>query len=200
MFRPIASIASAALVAGLITVATPQVTHAYCASPNLSWPAASLRVRGVGLPQSWTPAMDLSAASWSGVSDATWRVGYVEPGFVGPVASPYVHAYLQSSAPPGWGGAPALVDLRYSGSAITGGTIYFNSAFTWNTSGTMDQSARRADVRTIATHELGHHVYLNHPGACGAMTTAETASVMHPNWTRKWGLRADDLAGLRARK
>lgn len=200
VIRPRSSLLAAiGMIVATLTL-IPQPAQAYCASPALEWNSNHLTIRGQSVPAGWTTALRSSASAWSGVSGASWTVSYVPPDFIGPVPSPVVNAYRQASAPPGWGGAPALVDLKYSGGTITGGNVYFNSSFTWNTTGTMNQADKKADVRTIATHEFGHQVYLNHPSSCGAMTTAERAASMNPNWVQKWGTRADDKAGLAVRK
>lgn len=141
--------------------------------------------------------MAASAGQWNGISGAAWRMIWKYKNFIGPVQS---GLYLQSTAPPGFGGAPGVTDLRYSGSRITAGNIYLNSTYTWNTVGTMSSSTKRADVRTIAIHEMGHQVYLNHPSSCGSMTSAEVAASMNPNWTKKWYTNSDDKAGTAARK
>ena len=56
------------------------------------------------------------------------------------------------------------------------------------------------DVRTIAIHELGHEVHLNHPAVCGAMTTNEVLAAMNPNRSKKWFTNTDDIDGLQYRK
>ena len=141
--------------------------------------------------------MSASAGQWNGISGANWTVAWKNYSFVGPVMA---SVRKQSTAPPGFGGAPAVTDLTYSGSTITAGSIFLNSAFTWNTSGTMNQANRQADVRTIMVHELGHEVYLNHPSSCGSMTTDEVNAAMNPNWVKKWYTNPDDKAGAAARK
>jgi Matrixin len=77
-------------------------------------------------------------------------------------------------------------------------SVILNSRFTWNTSGTMNQAQRRTDVRTVSLHEIGHANGLHHPSACGAMTAAEVASAMNPNWTNKPNTNSDDKAGIAA--
>jgi hypothetical protein len=141
--------------------------------------------------------MAAAAGQWNGISGASWTVSWKNYDFIGPTQATVLR---QSTAPPGFGGAPAVTDLRYSGSTITGGNIYLSTAFTWNTSGTMNQTNKQADVRTIMVHEFGHEVYLNHPSSCGGMTTDEVNSAMNPNWRQKWYTNADDKAGTAARK
>lgn len=73
--------------------------------------------------------------------------------------------------------------------------MYFNTMFSWNTSGVMDAKNSNADVRTIATHEYGHAATLLHPEDCGG---GNTSSVMHPNWTTKHTPTSRDRDAIRA--
>lgn len=74
--------------------------------------------------------------------------------------------------------------------------VRLNSNFTWNTTGVMDQSQGIVDVRTIATHEIGHATGLAHPADCGPpLTNAEQFGVMFVDWTKKWVTRPDDDDG-----
>ncbi len=75
---------------------------------------------------------------------------------------------------------------------IVAANTWMNPAYTWNQAGTMNQAQLKADVLTVALHELGHWLQLNHPPVCGAMDANEVAAVMNPNWTAKWVLGADD--------
>jgi hypothetical protein len=156
-----------------------------------------MSIRGTTTPKSWDSALAAAAGQWSHLSGASWVVYYKKNGFIGPVNA---DMYLKSSAPPGYSGAPAVTDLKYSGSRITSGSIYFNKSFSWNLTGTLNQAGKKADVRTVAIHELGHEIYLNHPSSCGSMTSAEVAAAMNPNYKKKWTTNADDRAGAAARK
>ncbi len=175
--------------------------HAYCASPVLKWNTSTLHVNTSSfIPSGWTSALSASASQWNGIAGANWTLKYHSYNNSN-TSGEHVYLYRFGDAPPpGFGGAPAMTALVYSGGEITGGNIFFNSAFTWNTSDTLNQAQKKADVRTVAVHELGHEVYLNHPSACGTVTSAEKAAAMHPNWTTKWYTKSDDKAGLAVRK
>lgn len=188
-----------ALLAGAaVPAVTASPAQAYCASPALAWNSTNLSIRSAtSVPSGWDPIMASAAAQWNGISGASWSVSWKNYNFVGPVMA---FVYKQSSAPPGFGGAPGVTDLRYSGSTITGGNIYMNSTFSWNTSGTMNQANKQVDVGTVMVHEMGHEVYLNHPSSCGAMTTAESGAAMNPAWVTRRATNSDDKAGVAARK
>ncbi|MGW5240886.1 hypothetical protein ACWEOW_18290 [Monashia sp. NPDC004114] len=66
--------------------------------------------------------------------------------------------------------------------------------------GSVNQSTKQADVGTVMVHELGHEIYLNHPSACGSMTSAEVGAAMNPAWVKRWYTNSDDKAGAAVRK
>lgn len=193
-------LATAGSAAGMASDASP--AGAYCIS-NMKWSSGSPHYMMMSsTPSSWATSMQNSAAQWSNISGSTWHISTPAWGTQGP---PYQGgwSYYQSSAPGGFGGTPGLTYNSVQASGQSSGTqmwanIYFNSNFSWNTSGTMDQSKSIADVRTVAVHEYGHLLTLLHPSSCGSMTTAETNSAMNPNWTQKWNTNSDDRAGAAA--
>jgi hypothetical protein len=75
---------------------------------------------------------------------------------------------------------------------VTYAETYLNTSWTWYTDGTMSETLKRADVRTITTHEIGHWLALDHD--CSVSTLA----VMCPNWAAKWSLYWDDWLGIHA--
>jgi Matrixin len=153
------------------------------------------------IPDSWLDDLQASSAQWNGISGSNWAVGTVGKSWQGPV----VHKgswYMNASGPAGgFGGAPGITQLSFqpsNGGTITWANIFLNSSFSWNTNGVLNQSTKQADIRTVATHELGHLLMLHHPGACHTMSTAEKAAVMNVTWTKKWSLNSDDKAGAAA--
>ncbi len=102
-------------------------------------------------------------------------------------------------------GKLALAIVATSGNEIVGADIYFNRDFAW--SGNPGPS--EYDVETVALHEIGHTLGLDHPdladdlglnfNRAGSVTTASSAEVM--NSTIAAGeisrtLTADDYAGI----
>lgn len=167
-----------------------------CPYPALEWDRNTLTVRiGTSIGDGWHDEVLKASNQWSGVQGANWTVDYQYR------YSAAVSLQKQDSAPPGFAGSPAVTDLRFPSGSITSGDMYFNDRWTWNKNGNFNQGNRLADVRTVAIHELGHEVYLNHPNACGPpVSDAERAAVMNPNFTQKWVLKPDDKDGLAFRK
>lgn len=189
----------AALMATSVVHPTP--ASAYCAQPAAGWPSSRLHIRAMTTPATWDAALAGAGSQWNDVAGAAWSLSYYRVGFVGPVSVPQARLFRQAAAPGGWGGAPALTALSIDSSKrITSGDVYFDSSWSWNLTGTMRQSSKVADVRTVAVHEFGHEILLNHPSGCGAMTEAEKAAAMNPAWVKRWATNADDKAGLAARK
>lgn len=184
-------------VSGLMPVGAAQ---AYCALPALAWDTNNLSIRSASnVPQYWDGPMAAAANQWNGITGANWSVSWKNKDFIGPVMA---WVYWEPLGP-GYAGVPGVTDLMYDGTTIWAGDIYLNADFSWNTSGTMHQTNKQADVRTIMVHELGHEVYLNHPSSTncdGALTGEEASAAMHPSWTMKWYTNADDKAGAAARK
>jgi hypothetical protein len=191
------SAALATTTASLVLAGPAAPSSAYCASPDIAWPLSSFNISGnLSINATWDSALGSSANQWSNYPNANWTVNWLGIGYTGAV-----HAKMRKSSPPGgFGGVPVLTDLQTSGSTILAGDIYFNDAFTWNLTGTMSSAQLKADVRTVAIHELGHEVYLNHPDSCGALTMSEIAAAMYPNWAQKWFTNTDDIDGLQVRK
>lgn len=195
------------LALGAATLAvTASPAAAYCLNPpgwaQSKWSGAS-RVtlwQTASIPDGWLDDLQASSRQWNGIAGSTWAVGTVAKNWQGPVP----HAgrwYLNTTAPGGFGGAPGITQLSFGdnpGGTITWANIYLDKNWTWNLTGTMNQSRKQADVRTVGTHELGHLLMLHHPWACGSMTTAEKDAVMNAEWKKKWALSSDDKAGAAA--
>jgi hypothetical protein len=102
----------------------------------------------------------------------------------------------RSFAAQGWPGDPGVTQVFTFTSGMYAGRIqftnvYLNSDWSWNTTCTLNQGARQADLLTVILHEMGHAVSLNHDPAF-------TTAVMWPNYVCKQNLTADDRNGIGA--
>jgi hypothetical protein len=145
------------------------------------------------IPAGWNTSVNAGRAAWNGISG-----GFTFQPFVANASGPMINGVWVGRISFRAAALPDIPGITFPGTGTQNANVYLNSDFVWNTSGVMQQSTRRVDVRTVATHELGHVPILRHPGDCGAMTSAEVAAVMHPNWTTKVTPNTDDRAGLKA--
>ncbi|MGA5204367.1 matrixin family metalloprotease [Streptomyces variegatus] len=101
------------------------------------------------------------------------------------------------------GNAPGYAAAQRSGSTHKGGTLYLSNRFRW-VNGSQNISQGKADVQTVAVHEVGHFTGLAHPWPphCSdgsSYTNAEKKSVMTAvNTGTRRALNSDDIAGVRA--
>jgi hypothetical protein len=91
----------------------------------------------------------------------------------------------------GWAGDPGVTQVTFSGANLGSATVNLNSDWTWNTTCGFNQASKQADFLTVALHETGHAVSLNHDSRF-------TSAVMWPNYTCKQSLTTDDLNGIAA--
>lgn len=194
--RTIVAAASAAVTLGL-AVPHSEVALAYCSVGDRHQNhGAGFRPPG-GFSSTYYPAIQSSLSAWNGV--ANWTLTYISPNFIGPLQDDM--SYVSFTAA-GYPDAPGQTNRWYSSSdphLIVATVVALNSDYTWNTTGTLNQSLKQADVQTVATHEFGHVIRLLHPEQCHTpLSTAENAAVMHVTWTKKWTINSDDIAGLRA--
>jgi hypothetical protein len=183
-----------AVVAGGVVASVPAPAGAFCLAGTTRWDSANQTLQVAGsINGGHHIAIANSVAFWNGVSN----LHYNFPNF-------NFTSYKDFNAdalPFSFVGYPANVPgvtVNNSGATHSKSTVHLNSDFKWYTNGTMNEANRWADIGTVAGHEFGHSAGLNHPGVCGAMTAAEHAAVMHPNWTTKWAINGDDIAALNA--
>lgn len=171
-----------------------QSVNAWCNLYISKWsnPTQTLQVFQE-IPTSWHSAINSSRQAWNGID----TLYYAPPNFSPGLAQWFNLFYVDFSAA-GYADNPGVTFNNGNYSPHSVSNVYLNSDFTWNTTGVMDQATRKTDVRTVATHELGHSAGLAHPQLCGQLSNDETHSVMYANWTKKWSTNIDDQRGIQA--
>lgn len=141
------------------------------------------------LPSTAPGLVNTAAARWSQGSTGIPFTIVNFNGQIGPTRMRVSAANFASIGYPDVPGANALTQL--STGRLASSLLRFNTTWSWNTSCTLNQSQKKADVLTIALHEMGHSVSLNHD-------PAQTGAVMWPNYVCKQTLRTDDRNGVDA--
>lgn len=140
-------------------------------------------------PSSTTSLVNTAAARWS---QGSTGIPFTIVNFNGQVGPTRMRVSAGNFASLGFPDVPGVNSLTFlSSGRIASSLLRLNNTWIWNTSCTLNQSQKRADVMTIVLHEMGHSVSLNHD-------PAQTGAVMWPNYTCKQTLRTDDRNGIDA--
>jgi hypothetical protein len=169
---------------GLTSATKVRAATACYAMIGAKWqPASAAFSIGSTIPSTWTPALTAAAQAWSAagtpfrftIGDSTNTLS------LGAVA----------------GSASILAETRISYSPSTGAIRSFRMVFsntkTWSESG----EPGKFDVQSIATHELGHALGLDHPSDASCADETMWASAGSGE-TKKRTLESGDKAGLSA--
>jgi hypothetical protein len=141
--------------------------------------------------------LSLSVSDWNGID----TISYPAPIFNTATYGNWDLLLTDFSAA-GWLDAPGVTFNNSNASPHTVSTVYMNSDYIWYTDGTESFPQKKADVRTVFTHEFGHSAGLEHTDEhypyCQPVSTSEINGVMYVSWTKKWDVRSDDIAGIMA--
>lgn len=151
----------------------------YCSSS----PCSVQWYRGGSIDSVWNTAISESASAWNGKAQFSFTEATSSD------TTLFIDlAFLEGSDAPG-----VTLNTMHplDSTVITHSKTYLNAYYTWNTSGTMDKANKKTDVKTVAMHEFGHWLVLDHD-------SRYTSAVMWPNWTKKWSLTTDDINGIKA--
>ncbi len=148
--------------------------------PKWASPATTYSV-GANLPSTWSPVLQSAAQSWNGAGS---RFAFT----LNP-SSPHTIALGDLGSGPTL--ASTRVEYYQTTRELVRFTMTFNNRYTWTTTG----EAGKMDVQSIATHELGHALGLDHPGdsSCLEQTMWATAGAGE---TKKRSLELGDKTGV----
>ena len=198
-WRSLLSISGVVSVLAVLMIVPITPADAYCTSGITRWTGSSYTLHVTPLIAGWnTSSVTNANAQWDNGNISGSTLNYNTPLYNQGLAFAYQASFANFSQVGLPNNIPGATS-NSSGATHASSWMRFNTTFTWNTSGTMNQAQKQADVRTVALHEMGHASGLNHPSVCGAMTSAEIASAMNPNWTAKWTVNSDDKAGIALR-
>jgi hypothetical protein len=191
----LASIAVLCLLFGMAHGAAP-VALGFCYDGNARFQEDAYRAHIQDfVPDSWESSMVAAVNQWNGTSRL-----YLEPTIN---STQYWNFNIDTRdfVFAGWADNPGKT-LMYGVDFFTQrwnrADAMLNVTYTWNTNGTFNQAQKKADVRTVTLHEVGHAIGLRHPIDCGQpYDAAEQNAAMHFSWSYKWSTRADDDAGNR---
>ncbi|GHJ48679.1 hypothetical protein Cs7R123_60210 [Catellatospora sp. TT07R-123] len=214
LVRRIAAAGTVSLVAAAVTLVGQAPAGAYmtfqqlCGGGKFSSASQGVYIAAATVPTAWTSAIDSSRQQWNGISGSGFS--YSAPVRVtGPLPPAGGHGtavrYYNIQANDGIPANTPAWTSNLDPLSVNHGIAYVNlsNQWSWNTTGTLNQASRVADVRTVVTHEMGHANGLAHPwqGNCSgsanrSMTDAEKASVMNVTWVKKWTTNSDDKAAM----
>jgi hypothetical protein len=188
-FLPIAAVFYVAILLCWVTPAKAYITIArWNGNSTEWWTDFQSGVASAPFPSTTYSLINTASSRWSNPSTGKNFSIINYTGLFGPVRM-YVHKTSFSNS--GWPGDPGVNYITLTSGRVTYSALHLNSDWTWNTSCTLSKVDRKADVLTIALHEMGHTVSLNHDSAV-------TSAVMWPNYTCKQTLTTDDKNGIGA--
>lgn len=188
------------VIATALVGATASPAQAYCRTGMVKWNAAGAKTIGANttFPSGLRNGLNGGLKQWNRSSSA---LKYNSPDYTsGWMIYAFRASYSYTSL---MGNAPGYAATQRSGSTHNGGTLYLSSRFRW-VNASQNISEGKADVQTVAVHEVGHFNGLAHPWAphCTdgtSYTDAEKKSVMTAIGTgTRRALNSDDIAGIRA--
>ena len=162
----------------------PDTALAYVTNGK-KWPTTSVKyILSASLTSTEKSIVSSAAAVWN-ADAAAWTLSSTTSSGVYNIWS------KTSFSSQGMGSIPGITETTTSGTSITKCRSWFNTDYSWNASGVMNQSTGACDYKTVILHEFGHWIYLGHD-------SAHPTAVMWPNWTKKQALTTDDRNGLNA--
>jgi hypothetical protein len=150
-YRMIQNTTVGRVTAGAAVTCSASGGFTHWTTANISW-----RLNTAGQGSGKSTALSAAMSSWTAVTSANHNLTYAGTTTKG-WATDGTNAIMWSSGNGCTGNCLALTALvLQSGQKIVETDITFNSAYTWNTSGS------DYDTQAVATHELGHALGIHH--------------------------------------
>jgi hypothetical protein len=164
------------LTISLVSIALPASAYVY---NGYYWHSGYAQIsKASTIPSSWATSLNNGASVWTNAG-ADFHFSWL--------TSSTSRLYYSSL---GVDGAPASTIETFSGTSMTKCKTYFNSDKQWSTSG----ESNKIDVQSVAAHEFGHWLSLNH----STNPDATMYMYVYRGDIKMRDLHSDDIAGIRS--
>lgn len=158
---------------------------------GVKWPSNSSVYDAHLLNSTWVSIVDFGRTQWNNVTPSPWAWYRNDTG-----NNDVTLVYIDGS-----GGVAGQTEVASSGVNITGFIMKFDSGESWYliSGPTPPIGSGQVDARSVAAHEFGHALGLDHTQAANCPSNSTKATMClgnYPGTTYKRSLESDDRNGL----